>query len=58
MKKIVLVSMVKNEADIIESFVRHSLTYADELIIADHQSSDGTWEMLQKLRAEGLPLTL
>ena len=58
MKKIVLVSMVKNEADIIESFVRHSLTYAAELIIADHQSSDGTWEMLQKLRAEGLPLTL
>ena len=58
MKKIVLVSMVKNEADIIESFVRHSLTYADELIIADHQSTDGTWEMLQKLRDEGLPLTL
>lgn len=58
MKKIVLVSMVKNEADIIESFVRHSLTYADELIIADHQSSDGTWEMLQKLRDEGLPLYL
>lgn len=58
MKKIVLVSMVKNEADIIESFVRHSLTYADELIIADHQSSDGTWEILQKLQAEGLPLTL
>ncbi|MCI6101082.1 MAG: glycosyltransferase family 2 protein [Selenomonas sp.] len=58
MKKIVLVSMVKNEADIIESFVRHSLTYADELIIADHQSSDATWDILQKLRDEGLPLTL
>ncbi|MGN0939159.1 MAG: glycosyltransferase family 2 protein, partial [Selenomonas sp.] len=58
MKKIVLVSMVKNEADIIESFVRHSLTYADELIVADHQSSDATWDILQKLRAEGLPLTL
>jgi len=58
MKKIVLVSMVKNEADIIESFVRHSLTYADELIVADHQSSDATWDILQKLRVEGLPLTL
>ena len=58
MQKIVLVSIVKNEGDVIESFVRHSLTYADELIIADHQSTDGTWEILQKLRAEGLPLTL
>ncbi len=57
-KCIILVSMVKNEADIIESFVWHSLTYADRLIIADHQSSDGTWEILQKLQAEGLPLTL
>lgn len=58
MQKIILVSIVKNEGDVIESFVRHSLTYADELIIADHQSTDGTWEILQKLRAEGLPLTL
>ena len=58
MSKIVLVSMVKNEADIIESFVRHSLTYADELIIADHQSSDGTWEILESLHDEGLPLIL
>ena len=53
LQKIILVSIVKNVGDVIESFVRHSLTYADELIIADHQSTDGTWEILQNLRLDG-----
>ena len=56
--KIVLVTMAKNEADIIESFVRHSLTYVDEIIVADHMSSDRTHEILESLRAEGLPLSI
>jgi len=58
MKKIIAVSMVKNEQDIIESFVRHTLSFADGLLICDHMSSDKTPEILQKLVEEGMPLTI
>ncbi len=57
-KKIIVISMVKNEADVIESFVRHSLTFADGMLIADHCSGDGTGEILEKLRQEGLPVSV
>ena len=56
MKKIVAITMVKNEMDIIESFVRHTLGFADVIMIADHQSTDRTREILTKLRVEGLPI--
>ncbi|SFT57250.1 Glycosyl transferase family 2 [Selenomonas sp. GACV-9] len=58
MKKIAVVSMVKNEADLIESFVRHSLTFADVIILADHSSSDKTMEILKCLQQEGLPVVV
>ncbi len=57
-KKIVVVSMVKNEADIIESFVRHAFSFADEMILADHMSSDKTPEILKRLQEEGFALTV
>lgn len=50
--------MVKNEGDIIESFVRHTLTFADMLIVSDHMSTDDTYEILLKLQADGLPIVL
>ncbi len=50
------VTMVRNEADIIEAFVRHNLSLLDGLVIVDHGSFDGTPEILAKLQAEGLPL--
>lgn len=56
--KIASISMVKNEADIIESFVRHTLRFADVMYIIDHLSTDNTWIILNKLQAEGLPLIL
>ena len=52
------IGMVKNEMDIIESFVRHTLSFADELLLIDHQSSDRTAEILHALQQEGLPLTV
>ena len=58
MAKIAVVSMVKNEADVIESFVRHALTFAEVLLVADHRSTDGTADILAKLAAEGLPVVL
>jgi len=50
------VSMVRNEADVVEAFVRHNLAVLDGLIVVDHGSIDGTSEILAKLQAEGLPL--
>src|SRR5258708_29763826 len=50
------VTMVRNEADIIEAFVRHNLISLDGLVLVDHGSFDGTAEILAKLQAEGLPL--
>lgn len=55
--RVVAVSMVKNEADAIEPFCRHVAAFADRHLIFDHQSTDGTTFLLQKLAREGLPLT-
>ena len=57
-RRIIAVAMVKNEADVIESFVRHTLSFADELLVCDHQSTDGTRRILEHLRDEGLPLAI
>lgn len=50
--------MVSNEADIIESFVRHNLSVLDGLVVLDHASVDSTFEILQELAREGLPLAV
>ncbi|MEO8675828.1 MAG: glycosyltransferase family 2 protein [Casimicrobiaceae bacterium] len=50
------VAMVRNEADVIEAFVRHNLGILDGLAIVDHGSCDGTAEILSELQREGLPL--
>ena len=55
-KKLVGLSMVRNESDIIETFIRHNLTLLDELHIIDHNSSDNTREILTHLKQEGLPI--
>ena len=56
--KLVCISRVKNEADIIEAFVRHHSAYFDKIIIVDDASSDGTYEVLRALREEDLPLVV
>ncbi len=43
--------VARDEADIIEATVRHLLWHADEVIVMDHRSTDGTREIL-----EGLPV--
>ena len=57
-KRIIAITMVKNEQDIIESFVRHTLSFADELIVCDQQSTGAAREILERLKAEGLPLDI
>lgn len=56
--RLVAVSVVKNEADVIEAFVRHTARWVDHHLIFDHQSTDGTRDILFALQREGLPLSL
>ena len=52
------VAMARNEADVIEAFIRHNLTVLDGIAIVDHLSQDGTYEILQAMVEEGLPVFL
>lgn len=56
--KSVLISVVRNEEDIIESFVRHHAKIFDHIFITSHQSKDYTNEILNCLQKEGLNLTV
>ena len=40
--KIVTITTIKNEADIIESFIRYHLNIVDEMIILNNGSTDDT----------------
>lgn len=55
---IAALAMVKDEADIIELFVRINLDHVDHLYLVDNGSSDATREILGRLQHEGLPLTV
>ncbi|MDR0220964.1 MAG: glycosyltransferase family 2 protein [Lachnospiraceae bacterium] len=57
-KRICAVAMVKNESDIIESFIRHTLTFCDQMLILEDRSDDNTLEIIDKLIAEGLPIVV
>jgi SAM-dependent methyltransferase len=46
------ISMVKNEQDIIEPFVRHNLHFLDWLIILDNNSQDDTRDIIAALAYE------
>jgi hypothetical protein len=56
--KIVAVACVRDEIDIIEAFVRHTLHWVDHLVVLDNGSTDGTHAILEALRAEKLPVEL
>ena len=56
--RLVAVSIVKNEADVIEAFIRHTSTWVDHHLVFDHSSTDGTREILHALQREGLRLSL
>ena len=52
--KLHAVTMIRDEADVIEAFVRHTLCYVDELHVVLHQSLDSTETILDALKQEGL----
>lgn len=56
--KSVLLSVVRNEEDIIETFVRYHLQIFDHVSIISHSSKDGTNKILKNLQDEGLELSV
>ncbi len=55
-KQIFSISMVKNEMDVIESFVRYHINIFDGMIFLDNNSTDKTPTILTLLKNEGLPI--
>jgi hypothetical protein len=56
--KLVGITCIKNEADIIEPFLRHNLRYLDAMLVMDDNSSDQTLPIISRLITEGLPVHL
>ncbi|WP_262690676.1 glycosyltransferase family 2 protein [Kordiimonas aestuarii] len=50
--KILSITMVKNEQDIIEPFVRHNLHFVDFMVVIDNNSTDETRRILEMLARE------
>ncbi len=51
---IVAIAAARNEQDIIEAFVRHTLGFCGHLLLIDHGSTDDTPRILEELQKEGL----
>ncbi len=47
--KLGVICLIRNEIDVIELFVKHLDALFDEVILLDHQSIDGTTEVLQSV---------
>ena len=56
--KIVVISTIRNESDILETFVRYHVQFIDRMIIINHRSVDTSFSILESLKNEGLPLDL
>lgn len=53
-----IISYIRNEANILESFVRHHARLAENIIVVLRSSEDGTDSILSSLQQEGLPLII
>ena len=56
--RVVGVTLVRNEEDVIEASIRHNLRSLDALTVIDHGSDDATPAILDALVREGLPVTV
>lgn len=56
--KIVSISLVRNESDIIELFVRHTSNFVDHFYIVNNFSTDNTLDIIASLIKEGYPITV
>jgi hypothetical protein len=55
---VIAFSMIKNEEDIVEQFIRHNLNYCDVIYIYDHFSTDHTRRIVEACQSEGLKVFL
>lgn len=58
MNKIFTLSMIKNEADIVETFVRYTMNFASKMFFVDNGCSDGSIEILKELIKEGFDIEI
>lgn len=56
--KIISITTIKNEADIIESFIRYHQNIMDLMIFLDNGSTDDTLNILNQLKKEDLPIVV
>lgn len=56
--RVVAVSRVLDEADIVEAFVRHTAAYVCHHVFLDNGSHDGSLEILRALKEEGFGITV
>ena len=56
--KIAALTMVKDEADIIELFIKINSKFIDHFFIVDHASTDNTLKILMLMKNSGYPLTI
>lgn len=58
MRKIISITMVNNESEIIESFIRYNYNFLDEMVIIDNGCTDNTIKIINKLISEGFAITI
>ena len=56
--KIISFTMVNNESEIIESFIRYNYNFVDEMVIIDNGCTDSTINIIRKLIGEGFKITV
>lgn len=56
--RIIAISRILDEADIVEAFVRHTSAYVQHHIFLDNGSTDGTIDILRKLKEHGFRLSV
>ena len=56
--KIISFTMVNNESEIIESFIRYNYNFVDEMVIIDNGCTDSTIEIVTNIIKEGYKITV
>ena len=56
--RIISFTMVNNESEIIESFVRYNYNFVDEMVIIDNGCTDSTIKIIRNLILEGYKITV
>lgn len=58
MMKIVSMTLIGNESEIIESFIRYNANFIDQMFFISNCCIDNTVVIIRKLKEEGYPITL